>query len=76
MVPNVLVYHLHSEEGAEEDDNEDNVPAFTEWQLPNRWGTPDQYWLNPIKKSAVGCRDGENVHARALADASMAYGNP
>ena len=32
----VHVYHLRSDEAAEDDECEDGVPSFVEWELPNR----------------------------------------
>jgi hypothetical protein len=35
----VLVYRLHADDAAEDDEAEDGVPSFVEWELPNRRAT-------------------------------------
>jgi hypothetical protein len=36
VLPDVLVYRLHADEAAEDDEVEDGVSSFKEWQLPHR----------------------------------------
>lgn len=36
VVPDVLVYKLRTDGCAEDDEGEDGVPSFVEWELPNR----------------------------------------
>lgn len=35
VLPDVLVYKLHSDGAAEDDEVDDGVPAYCEWELPN-----------------------------------------
>ena len=34
--PQIHVYRLQSDDAAEDDETDDGVPSFVEWELPNR----------------------------------------
>ena len=53
--PEIQTYRLHRDDPAEDDDVEDGVPGFVEWELPSRYATVG-IWCN-VARCLFGLQD-------------------